>query len=359
MDETKNESMEKFFSICKLISDYIFKISLNNKKLMKIEWITGELTRETGYTVSDMNLSKKRNKIIFNDDKVKFKKFLYSVIAGQSNSAEIRFITKQGELRWFTIWGMPEWDKKKTVVVGIIGAAKDISERKKTENNLKDAIEELKAFSYAVSHDLRSPLRNAEGFSKALFEDYMDKLDGQGQHYIRRIRAAVRQMEDLINDLLKLSQITCKELKFKSVDMSMIAEDISRQIQRSQPERQSDFIIQKKMTVNGDPELLRIALYNLLENAWKFTAKKAKAKIEFGMTCYKNSPVFFMEDNGAGFDMAYADKLFVPFQRLHTSSEFPGTGIGLATVQQIFHRHGGRIWAESEAGKGAKVYFIV
>lgn len=216
---------------------------------------------------------------------------------------------------------------------------------------------ELEAFSYSVSHDLRAPLRSIDGFSQALVEDYPDKLDEQGKNYLQRVRSSTQRMGELIDDLLKLSRVTRSEMKLEMVNLSTLAQSIATEVQKTQPERQVELVITPGLSAKGDEHLLRLLLENLLGNAWKFTGKHPQARIEFGSTQVDGKQVFFVRDDGAGFDMTYAHKLFAPFQRLHSASEFPGSGIGLATVQRIVHRHGGRIWAEAEIEKGATFYF--
>ncbi len=218
---------------------------------------------------------------------------------------------------------------------------------------------ELEAFSYSVSHDLRAPLRSLHGFSTALLEDYADIVDEQGKDYLHRIRNAAQRMAILIDDLLNLSRITRAELNRKTVDLSELARAVVDELVAGQPERTVRVEIQPELTVEADPHLLRAALANLIGNAWKFTAKQPDATIMVGAHDNSDERVFFVRDNGAGFDMTYAHKLFGAFQRLHHVDEFEGTGIGLATVQRIIHRHGGRIWAESEVNKGATFYFTL
>lgn len=229
----------------------------------------------------------------------------------------------------------------------------------KRATNLSALNKELEAFSYSVSHDLRAPLRHIDGFSQILLEDYPDKLDEKGKHCIRRIHAGVERMSELIEDLLRLSRIARMEMSFEKVDLSALVQEVANSLQKTQPERQVDFLIKPGLMVNGDSRLLRIVLENLLGNAWKFTSKHPHATIEFGITEKDDNPVYFIRDNGAGFDMAQVDKLFSAFQRLHSADEFAGTGIGLATVARIIHRHGGRIWAEGAVEKGATFYFII
>jgi light-regulated signal transduction histidine kinase (bacteriophytochrome) len=218
---------------------------------------------------------------------------------------------------------------------------------------------ELEAFSYSVSHDLRAPLRAIDGFSQALLEDYHNLLDAKGRDYLERARAATQRMSQLIMDLLKLSRLTRGELNLAVVDLSALARAVAADLRKSQPQRQVAFRITEGLTAEADPHLLRVALENLLGNAWKFTSKRDEATIEFGAAEVKGTTAYFVRDDGAGFDMTYAAKLFGTFQRLHSEREFPGTGIGLSLVQRIVHRHGGEVWAEGEVGRGAGFYFTL
>ncbi|MBZ0300467.1 MAG: HAMP domain-containing protein [Anaerolineae bacterium] len=216
---------------------------------------------------------------------------------------------------------------------------------------------ELEAFSYSVSHDLRAPLRALDGFSQALEEDYEDKLDEDGRGYLARIRAGSQRMGQLIDDLLELSRLTRSEMRLERVDLSALVHQIVADLRIEYPNHPVDFQIEDGLVVTGDTRLLRIALINLLGNAWKYTGKQPQPKVVFGTTAQDGHTIYFVQDNGAGFDMAYADKLFGVFQRLHSANEFPGNGVGLATVHRIFQRHGGQTWAEAAPDKGATFYF--
>jgi light-regulated signal transduction histidine kinase (bacteriophytochrome) len=218
---------------------------------------------------------------------------------------------------------------------------------------------ELEAFSYSVSHDLRAPLQSIDGFSLALLEDYENLLDERGNDYLRRVRNATKRMANLIDDLLKLSRLTRGELNLATVDLSALARMVAAELQKSQPQRQVAFHIAEGLIATGDPNLVKVVLDNLLGNAWKFTGNKEGATIEFGAADVNGSAAYFVRDDGAGFDMSYADKLFATFQRLHLEREFPGTGIGLSLVQRIIHRHGGNVWAEGQVGRGATFYFTL
>ncbi len=268
------------------------------------------------------------------------------------------------------VWGAPVLDPDGKVIYAI-AAFQDITQRKANEERiavlnqdleeqarkLADMNKELEAFSYSVSHDLRAPLRSIDGFSNIIMEDFSDKLDDKGKDYLRRVRAGCQRMGQLIDDMLQLSRATRDEMTWQTVDLSKMCRSIIVDLKKAEPDRKIKVVIADGAVVTGDPHLYRILLTNLLDNAWKFTSKQPKPVIEFGVTAISDERVYFVRDNGAGFDMAYADKLFVPFQRLHSSIEFAGTGIGLATAQRIVRRHGGRIWAESEVGKGTTLYF--
>jgi two-component system, NtrC family, sensor kinase len=218
---------------------------------------------------------------------------------------------------------------------------------------------ELEAFSYSVSHDLRSPLRAMDGFSHALLEDYGDRFDERGRDYLRRVRGGAKRMGELIEDLLQLSQIGRADLHREPVDLSEIVGTVCEDRSRNEPERKVTFTIAPRVGVQADGRLMRVVFENLIGNAWKFTGKVDEAHIEFGVESRDDGSVFFVRDNGAGFDMAHAGTLFAPFRRLHREKDFPGTGIGLATVHRVIDRHGGRVWAEGAVGRGATVFFTV
>lgn len=218
---------------------------------------------------------------------------------------------------------------------------------------------ELEAFSYSVAHDLRSPLRSVEGFCQILEEDYSSVLDAAGLDYLARVRRAAQHMGVLIDDLLRLARITQGDLSCTIVNLSPIAAQIRDALLDASPGRTAEFTIAPDIMAAGDPRLLRVVLENLLSNAWKFTATQPSPRVEFGSERANGQNVIFVRDNGVGFDMAYAGKLFGAFQRLHSARDFPGTGIGLATVQRIINKHGGRIWAELEPGKGAIFRFVL
>jgi light-regulated signal transduction histidine kinase (bacteriophytochrome) len=228
---------------------------------------------------------------------------------------------------------------------------------------LEAANKDLRAFSYSVSHNLLGPLRSMDGFSQALLEDHADQLNEKGKNYLGRVRAASQRMSQLVDDVLMLSRVSRAEMRPTTVDLSALAHAIVAELQSRQPERRVEFLIAPGLVAKADPGLMRLALDNLLDNAWKFTGKHPTAKIEFGVAPTSEGKMdevaYFVRDDGAGFDMAYATKLFGAFQQMHTSSDFEGTGIGLATVQHIINGHGGRIWAEAAVEQGATFYFTL
>jgi len=255
----------------------------------------------------------------------------------------------------------------------------DISERKKAEQAIRESQQllnaeleqrvrdrtaqleasnrELEAFAYSVSHDLRAPLRRIDGWSLALLEDYGDRFDDRAHQYVERIRAEAQRLGALIDDLLQLSRVTRMEMQHDQVDLTSLACGVAARLRDVYPGRKIEFVIQPELGALGDGRLLEIALTNLLGNAAKFTGPRPQARIEFGRTEHQGEPVFYVRDNGVGFDMAYAGTLFGAFQRLHKPSQFPGTGIGLATVQRVIRRHGGTVWAEAQPDSGATFYF--
>jgi light-regulated signal transduction histidine kinase (bacteriophytochrome) len=289
---------------------------------------------------------------------------------------ELSRIGVDGTERHISISGDPVFDAS-GAFKGYRGVGTDITERKRHEEELQRlneeleqrvagrthalelANKELEAFSYSVSHDLRAPLRAINGFSRLVTEQYAGKLDDVGRDMLGRVSAGAEKMDQLIDDLLKLSRISQQAMKTEPVDLSALARELAGELQASEPGRKAEWLIAPRVTAEGDPGLLRVVLQNLLGNAWKYSSKRAAARIEFGVDGKDGQVAYFVRDNGAGFDMAHAPQLFGAFQRLHSAAEFPGSGIGLATVSRIIHRHGGEVRGEGRVGEGAVFHFTL
>ena len=289
---------------------------------------------------------------------------------------ECRFQRPDGKVIWLLARATAEQDLEGNAI-GYVGTITDFSKQKKIEDELRvhrdhleelvsertqeleDVNRELEAFAYSVSHDLRAPLRSIDGFSYALEEECGDVIGDLGTDYLRRVRSASQRMGKLIDDILQLARMTRGDMQWSSVDMSKLANEAVDRLREADPGRQADVRVAPGMRVAGDRTLLGVLMDNLVGNAWKYTSEKDRACIEIGVLERDKQPVYFIKDNGAGFDMRYADKLFGIFQRLHKADEFEGTGIGLATVQRIVHRHNGRVWAEAEVDRGATFFFTL
>jgi PAS domain S-box-containing protein len=330
-----------------------------------------------GYTKAELS-NKKWQEMTPVEDIPDTVKHMQVLLDGKKESVryEKRFIHKNESMVWAEINSFLNRDAQGNPTY-FITTINNISERKKSEEKinqlnreleqrvkdrttkLEAANQELDAFAYSVSHDLRAPLRSMEGFSEALKIGYPEKLDEQGQHYLTRIQEASLEMGQLIEALLSLSRVTRDELKSESIDLSMVAQEIADEMKKQNPKRKVEIEISKNMAVQGDAHLIKIVMENLVNNAWKFTSMRDQAHIVIGMKKEAGEKVYFVRDDGVGFDMAYASKLFVPFQRLHAKEKFTGSGIGLATVKRIVTRHGGRIWAEAGVDQGATFYFTI
>jgi len=299
-----------------------------------------------------------------------------AVASGSDFRVEFRIRRHDGEYRWFDTQAVRLRDAGGHTVKWF-GANTDMTERKRAEEEIRKlnaeleqrvrertaeleaANKELETFSYSVSHDLRAPLRGIDGFSRILLEKCSAQLDDEGKDSLQRVRAATQRMGELIDDLLTLSRATRAELRRTTVDLTALAGEIVAELERAEPTRRVRWVIAPGLAATGDRQLLRLVLDNLLNNALKFTGRQAEACIEFGAMKGEQGCAFYVRDNGVGFDMAYAGKLFGAFQRLHATADFPGTGIGLATVQRIIHRHGGRVWAEGQVNHGATFFFTL
>lgn len=375
-EDALRESRRSFATLLDNLPGVVYRC--RNDQDWTVEFMSDGALALTGYGASDF-MEKKiaYGTIIHPDDREPVWNDVQAAIAERRPFELLyRICVASGEEKWV-------WERGRGIVtdagalVCLEGFVTDITERKRAEEEilrfnddleqrvadrtaaLEAANRELESFGYSVSHDLREPLRAIGGFSRALLADYADRLDDTGKDYLRRVHVASGRMAELIDALLTLARITRSELSKQPVDLADLARSIDAELRNADPTRNVAVTIHDALKAEGDPRLMRIALENLLGNAWKFTAKRSHAMIEFGRIECNGTPAYFVRDNGAGFDMAYSDKLFGAFQRFHGGDEFEGTGIGLATVQRIIHRHGGRIWAEAEAGKGATFYFAI
>jgi len=299
-----------------------------------------------------------------------------TIMSGREWRGEFHNRKKSGELFWEQALILPIVDEAGKIT-HFLGVLEDISARKQVESEIKKLHaeleqrvldrtaeltlinKELESFSYSISHDLRAPLRRIDGFSQILQEDCVGQLDAASRANFKRIREASQHMSKLIDDLLNLSSVGRGTLRHERVNLSALAQTVADHLQQTDPSRRMEWVIAPDQISEADPGLMQAMMENLLGNAWKFTSKTNDPKIEFGRTTQGGEPAYFIRDNGAGFDMRYAGKMFGAFQRMHTTAEFAGTGIGLATVQRILHRHKGRIWAESKVGSGATFYFTL
>jgi len=367
-------SEERYRTLVANIPGVVYRCGLDTDRTMEV--ISGEIQTISGYPPTDFinNSVRSYASLIHPRDTQAVKDDIFAAAReGRPFVLEYRLIDAQGRIHWVYEKGQAHCDSQGKAL-WLDGALFDNSDKKQAENELRsyqvhleqivaqrttdlqDAVAELEAFTYSVSHDLRAPLRGIDGFSEALLQDCADQLGDEGKDYLRRIRAGSQRMGGLIDDMLALSRINRRELKKSDVDLSAIARVVVARLQQDDPQRAVSCEISEGLRTEGDSNLFTIALENLLGNAWKYTGKTADARIEMGSAKLDGEVVFFVRDNGAGFDMHYADKLFGVFERLH-GREFEGTGIGLATVKRVIGRHGGRIWGEGEPGKGACFFF--
>ena len=338
--------------------DRFFTLSLDLMSIASLDGYFRQLNpsweRTLGYTTEELK-SRPFTEFVHPDDHQAMLDAVRKLEAGEPVAElENRFRARDGSYRWLVWNAAPDVEERL-----IYAVARDVTERKQAELALQVSNRELETFSYSVSHDLRAPLRGIDGFSQALEEDCGERLDEVGRQHLKRIRAAASRMGQLIDALLQLSRVSCTELRMSAVDLSALARSVVGDLRERDPQRKVECAIAEGAKARGDPTLLRAVLENLLGNAWKFTAKREDARIEFGVETSAGWPVYCVRDNGAGFDMKDASKLFGPFQRLHEANEFPGTGIGLATVQRIVRRHSGQVWAESAVGRGTAIHFTL
>lgn len=369
-EEALRQSEERFRLLVSGVEDYA--ILMLDREGRVVSWNNGA-ERIKGYRAEEI-LGQHFSRFYTREDVERGKPVLALKLAAEKGAFKDEGwrVRKDGTRFWANV-AITALHDRKGQLRGFAKVTRDSTERKQAQDALerqrnelarsnaemRAANRELEAFSYSVSHDLRAPLRSIDGFSLALLEDYFQKLDDEGKKHLERVRAATQRMGTLIDDLLNLARVTRASMRLEAVNVSEVATEVAEGLQKAQPDRKVDFRIEEGLDAMADSHLLRIALENLLGNAWKFTSKRASARIEFGKTKNNGTSAFFVRDDGAGFDSAYADRLFGAFQRLHAMTDFPGTGVGLATVQRIIHRHGGRVWAESSVGRGATFYFTL
>jgi len=375
-EEALRQSEERYRTILEEIKDGYYEIDLAGNAT----FVNDSACRYLGYSREEMIGMNYRVYTLPEDVKTVFKIFNQVYRTGEPVEGFAWKATRKDGAVGFAEASVSPIKNDKGETVGFRCVGRDVTERKGAEEKIRQlneeleqrvielgerteqlqaANKELEAFSYSVSHDLRAPLRTLDGFSQALLEDYGDELDQLGRDYLQRVRYAAQHMAQLIDDMLSLSRITRSEMRCEKVDLTGLARSIAVELKQRQPERHAEFIIAEGLAGNGDPRLLWVVLENLLDNAWKFTGTRECARIEFSHTKADGKSAYFVRDNGVGFDMTYVDKLFGAFQRLHSPVEFEGSGIGLATVQRIIHRHGGRVWAEGAVNQGATFGFTL
>lgn len=382
-EQELRKSEQKFRYVLDNSIDVIYELNIENQLY---DYISPSAFKVLGVLPDDLiqHGLDKLMELIYEEDKSSVADYYKKLLApsqpeGVQMSIEYRISYNQNEYRWIRETATTVFDSKH-LPVAVIGTICDITSRREAELviqrmngelerrvaertiELEVSNKELESFSYSVSHDLRAPLRSIDGFSKILLEDYFDNLDERGQNYLKRVRAATQRMGQLIDDLLTLSRVTRCTINCVDINISNLATSLIQKYQMANPARTLQFRNSPGIMVHADANLVRVLIDNLLNNAWKFSSRRDDAIIELGIIHENNDNgeiIYFIRDNGVGFDMAYVHKLFGAFQRLHPVSEFEGTGIGLATVQRIVRRHGGRVWAEGAVGQGATFYFTL
>jgi PAS domain S-box-containing protein len=368
-------SEERYRQISDLISDYAFGMNIDTEGNLSLDWATGAIRQICGYSPAELFNEEKYNHVIHPEDREFVFKNGRRLMINESFQIEFRIITRLGEIRWINHRSQPIWDKKEERLIGFYSAGQDITSRKQVEEQLRELNErleervaartvqleainrELESFSYMVSHDLRAPLRSIDSFSRIISTEYSKELSPEGQKYLLHVTENVAQMRKLIDDLINFSHMSRKSLSMETVyPLDIIREFLEAQ-REEMKNRDIEIVTGDLPPFEGDPAMMKLVFFNLLSNAMKFTRNQNHARIEIGSFSKDKVTVYFVRDNGIGFDMRYHQKLFGVFQRLHSSEDYEGTGLGLAIVQRIIHRHGGSVWATGELGNGATFYF--
>jgi PAS domain S-box-containing protein len=362
MEEALRESEAQFRALIQNALDLVMVTEADGT----IRYISPSAKRVLGYLPEELIGTNTADYIHPDDVEKAFGEFAEALSKPgvHSVAVETRVRHKDGSWRWLE--GIANNMLNDRTTRGVVFNHRDVTDRKQAESDLAQraaelaiANAELEQFAYSVSHDLQAPLRSTISFSQILLEDYADELDEEGKDYLDRVAAAGRRMAQMMEGLLSLSRLMSVEMRRETVNLRALAESIAQGLKQSAPERTVEFAMDGNLVVEGDLRLLRTLLGNLMGNAWKFTSKQPRARIELGTLEHGGVAAYFVRDNGVGFDMTYADKLFGVFQRLHGADEFEGMGVGLATVARIVRRHGGRVWAEGEVGRGATIYFTL
>ena len=376
-EATLRSSEERYRHVSDMISDYAVGATIRPDGGYSLDWVSGAIEQICGYSPEELYNEGKYHQIVHPEDQEHLQQSVRRLFSNEGFQLEFRIITRSGEVRWINHRARPVWDEKEGKLVGFYSAGQDITPRKLAEEQLKELNErleervaartvqleainrELESFSYMVSHDLRAPLRSIDSFSRIVEAEYAGDVPPEGRKYVHLVRENVAQMRKLIDDLIDFSHMSRKSLTTELVYPRELVSQSLDNLREEQKNRDIEIVMGDMPPFYGDPAMMKQVFSNLLSNALKFTRQREHAKIEVGSFSRDRETVYFVRDNGVGFDMQYGKKLFGVFQRLHPAGEYEGTGLGLAIVQRIVHRHGGRVWAESRPGEGTTFYFII